>query len=169
MSRARVAALLTALCAMTLLVAPPAAAAPTIADARAAAKSVREFRPEVSRTLDEYRKTYAKRLTATERSEVDRMVTDAERSLRTLQARTHRTLTLAKQSAPRSKVLAAARAADAAYERAHQAAIDALARMQPMLLPKLSWSEALQAKIDADRMLAEYEAVGTRIEAVTRS
>lgn len=163
------AALLTALCAMTLLVAQPATAAPTIADAQTAAKSVREFRPEVSWTLDEYRSTYAKRLTATERSEVDGMVMQAERSLRMLQARTNRTLALAKQGTSQSKVLAAARAADAAYEQAHQSAVDALARMQPMLLPKVSWSEALQAKLDADRMLAEYEAVGARIEVVTTS
>jgi hypothetical protein len=132
----------------------------------AASAAVSAFQQEMTTALNGYLATYGDRLSPGEQAEVTRLITRVDGQLAALHARTETTARLAATHAPAAKQRAAARRAAQAYDAAHAQAMADLERMLPILQPKLSLFEGLRAKRDVDRVLGDFEDLGTRIHAV---
>ena len=151
-----------------LIAAPGASAADTVASARAAATEAHAFRQDINAQLARDLATYRARLSPAERLRMRDLARTVDRDLRQLQQATASTARLAARSGVRAKAHRAAQAAVARFDAGYAKALDELAALQPMLLPRLSIFEALRAKSDLDTQLARYAALGEQIRAVER-
>ena len=89
-----------------------------------------------------------------------------DRALHGLQGKTRVTARLEASNAPAAKRRAAARAAARSFDSAYDQAMSGLAKVQPMLQPKLSLFEAFGAKSDLDEQLEQFDELGRRIHEV---
>jgi hypothetical protein len=126
------------------------------------ADDVRAFRMDVRATLTDYRTRYGNRLT-TERQRMQALQGQVDRQLTLVELRTARAERLSVSSASSAAKLEAAREASGAFDRAHASAMSSLAEVEPILRPKLSLFEGLEAKGDLDDMLARYDEIGGAI------
>ena len=83
-----------------------------------------------------------------------------------LESRTRLTRNLVTSGASGSRITQSAASANQAYDSAHTAMLTALAEMEPLLSSKLSLFEAISAKMDLDRSMADFDLVGVKVKAV---
>ena len=127
------------------------------------ADDVRAFRMDVRATLTDYRTRYGNRLTTAERQRMQALQGQVDRQLTLVELRTARAERLSVSSASSAAKAEAAREASGAFDRAHASAMSSLAEVEPILRPKLSLFEGLEAKGDLDDMLARYDEIGGAI------
>lgn len=130
---------------------------------------VRAFRMDVRATLTDYSTRYGGRLTTAERRRMQVLQGQVDRQLTLVELRTARAERVSASSASSATKLAAAQDASAAFDRAHASAMSSLAEVEPILRPKLSLFEGLEAKGDLDDMLGRYDEIGRAIHAFEAS
>lgn len=133
------------------------------------ADDVRAFRMDVRATLTDYSTRYGNRLTTAERRRMQVLQGQVDRQLTLVELRTARAERVSASSASSATKLAAAQDASAAFDRAHESAMSSLAEVEPILRPKLSLFEGLEAKGDLDDMLGRYDEIGRAIHAFEAS
>ena len=151
-----------------LVTAPAACATDAAAPAQAAATEARAFRQAINAQLARELATYQGRLTPAERIRMRDLARTVDRDLGQLQQVTATTARLAARPRSRAKAHRAAQAAVASFDAGYAKALSNLGELQPVLLPRLSILEALQAKSDLDTQLARYADLGEQIKAVER-
>lgn len=120
---------------------------------------------DVRAMLRDYMDRYGDRLSAADRRRMAQLQSQVDRQLTLVQVKMARAERIARSSVSRAVKVAAAHEASVAFDRAHASAIEALAEVEPILRPKLSLFEGLEAKGDLDDMLARYEDLGAAIHA----
>lgn len=143
----------------------PAASATTSAidEAQSVRMSVREFRTSVLAELERNLDDYGDRLSHAERTRVTTIVGEVDRDLGRLQSTTAQASRLVTQGAPLKAQRSAAHRASVTFDAGYTKALTRLAEMQPILQPRLSLIEGLQAKLDLDEQMGRYELLGQRI------
>ena len=144
-----------------------ASPASSVAVATSAYESAVALRTSVSTLLNRYLVDYGSRLNSADRARMGALVKDADRELGIVEARTGATARLARRGVPRATVYRSAKAAEAAFTTAQAKALTTIDEVQPLLSSKLGFFEALSAKGDLDSQLGRYDALGTRIRAVS--
>ena len=139
---------------MSVLLVGPAQAGTALAPQAVA------FRADAIAQLHRYEAVVAPRLNTAERAHVHGLITDAERQLSRLTVATKR-LDSARSSQKASRKATAL----AAYTSARASADAAIAEIQPLAVRSLGFGELLQAKQDADAMLARFDRLGAAIRA----
>lgn len=148
----------------------PASAAPAAVTvlARPAASPVAPdvgaFRVDIRADLADYLARYGGRLSGAERQRMTALSGQVDRSLALLTLRVATAEQRIASGAPSARATAAS--AVAQYERAHAQALATLDEVQPILQPKLSLFEALEAKMDFDEQMSRFESLGDRIQAL---
>lgn len=132
----------------------------------AVSSSVAGFRQNINAVLTSYYTTYRNRLTPAEQRQMTSLMTQVDRELASLQAKTQVSANLARQHAAKSKQQRAARAAAQSFDIVYSHAMTSLEQVQPILQPKLSLFEALRAKSDLDQSLQTFETLGTQLHAL---
>jgi hypothetical protein len=167
-------ALMIALITVIPLGAGPAAAAGapttiTASAARDAASAVREarlLRQETVAMLNRYLADYGDRVTAAENDQLRAYRTTADRQLATVVVTTRRLQSAVAAGAPRAQVLAAGRAAQRSHERARAAAQTSYEAARRIMEPQLSVFEGIGALRDYSAMMARFDGLRDRIDAV---
>ena len=160
-------ALATLLGALVLTgVQPAMASAAGVASADAAYLAVTRFRPASHQSLTAFLSQYGDRLTPVQLQRARAQVAKADLTLYQLEAKTRATRTLARSGASTARIKQAADAAGRAFDSASASTVTAMAEMQPMLQAKLSFFEGLQAKLELDRSMRDFTAVGAAVKAV---
>lgn len=116
------------------------------------------FRTDAVRQLQAYEAQVSGRLSSAERAHVRGLVTDAQRQLGCLAVAARRL----DQAQPGQKPARKA-AALAAYATARSSADAAIAEIQPLAVRAMGFGELLQAKADADAVLARLDRLGVAI------
>lgn len=132
----------------------------------AVSSSVAGFRQNINAVLTSYYTTYGNRLTPAEQRQMTSLMTQVDRELASLQAKTQVSANLARQHATKSKQHRAARDAAKSFDIVYSHAMTSLEEVQPILQPKLSLFEALRAKSDLDQSLQTFETLGTQLHAL---
>lgn len=153
--------------AMPMASAAPASA-PSVASktsAKDAAREIGTFRTSMSAQLNDYLTRYGPRLAEAERARVSELITQSDTDLAQVQSLANTTATWERRRNRARAVKAAAdavRSFDSAYARAEAA----VAEMKPILQPRLSIFEALDAQSALDQRMAAYRGLGRQLRAV---
>lgn len=137
-----------------------------VTSADAAYQAVSQFRPASHLGLTAFLSHYGDRLTLEQLQRAQALVAQADITLVQLEAKTRVTRTLARSGARTARIQQAATAASRAFDTASNSTASAMAEMQPMLQSKLSLFEGLQAKLELDRSLRDFAAIGVAVKAV---
>jgi hypothetical protein len=137
-----------------------AEAAVVAANARPASAQIADYRVRMSGVLSSYLGKFGSRLTDAERARVDGLVARTTAELKATEKAAARVERLASARAPKSTRVAAGAAAVRSYRTGLASAQAAFNEMAPVLQPKLSFLEALDAKMAFDREMGNYEALG---------
>lgn len=152
--------------ASAALIAPTATAASASRDATSAVREARLLRQETVAMLDRYLADYGGRVPAAENDRLRAYRTSADRQLATVVVTTRRLQSAVAARAPRSEVLAAGRAAQRSHARARAAAQTSYEGARRIMEPQLSLFEGIGALRDYSAMLARFDSLGDRIDAV---
>jgi len=139
------------------------AQAVTTSSPTAIASEVSGFRHDVSGLLNSYYKTYGSRLNPSEKTQMSGLIAQVDTELAQLHRKSKNAATLAHSLAPASKQKLAAKNLAKSYDSAYSHALASLQQVEPILAPKLSLFEVLQAKADLDQSMQQFELLGTRI------
>ncbi|PHX61351.1 MAG: hypothetical protein CK552_01240 [Actinobacteria bacterium] len=137
-----------------------------VISADAAYQAVSQFRPASHLGLTAFLSQYGDRLTPEQLKRAQAQVVRADLTLAQLEAKTRVTRILARSGASTTRIKQAADAASRAFDGATASTAWAMAEMQPMLQAKLSLFEGLQAKLELDRSMRDFAAVGAVVKAV---
>lgn len=158
MSAALVGAVLT-LGGVALVHAGLASAAPSAPSVPSVVQQSQALHSDVMNLLNGYVRTYSPDLSASDRSRVNELVTNANRSLGRLEA----AVTAISQAKTASAHRAAVATALARYSEAKSAATSGIAQVTPLLTARMNVFELLSAKRDADRLMTRLDELGSAL------
>lgn len=144
------------------------AVAPAVASlvsAKDAAREVGTFRASMTAQLNDYLARYGPRLTEAEQARVAELTAQSDADLAQLQVLANATATWERRR-NRARALKAAGDAVRAFDSAYARAESAIAEVKPILQPRLSIFEALDAQSALDQRMAAYRSLGRQLRAV---
>lgn len=154
--------------ATVILAAAPAVAAPVDAATRAEvadiADEARSLRRDVSRTMQDYARTYRSELTASEKRLLDSFVTTADRRLGDVVRETGRLESTVSRSRSLTQVEQAQSRSQSAWARAQMAAEESFDSARGILEPHMSLGDKIEALADYTTLMRRFEDLGERID-----